>query len=64
MGASPDHDHVVPAKTFKDIGAAEILTLAPLAIFTIWIGVHPDPVFDIVRPAVESLLAPFGGRGL
>jgi NADH:ubiquinone oxidoreductase subunit 4 (subunit M) len=35
------------------------LTLFPLAVLTIVTGVYPRPIFDIVEPAFERILAPF-----
>jgi NADH-quinone oxidoreductase subunit M len=62
-GGSGDHHEEVDPRSLKDVNAKEILTLAPLAILTIWIGVHPGPFMDLMQPALEALLQPFGGSG-
>ncbi len=62
-GGSGDHHEDVDPRTLPDVNAKEILTLAPLAILTIWIGVHPGPFMELMQPALEALLEPFGGTG-
>ncbi len=63
-GGSGDHHHEdVDPRTLSDVNAKEILTLLPLAILTIWIGVHPGPFMELMQPALEALLEPFGGSG-
>jgi NADH-quinone oxidoreductase subunit M len=42
-----------------DLNAREVVTLAPLVVLTIVIGVNPESVLGILRPAVAHLL---GGR--
>jgi NADH:ubiquinone oxidoreductase subunit 4 (subunit M) len=37
--------------------------LAPLAILTLWVGVYPSTLIDIVKPALQAILMPFGGSG-
>jgi NADH-quinone oxidoreductase subunit M len=43
----------------KDINWREYLTLAPILVFIILIGVYPRPFFDLMAPAVERLLVLF-----
>jgi len=43
-------------KTLKDINWREILTIAPLVIFILWIGLYPAPFFNIMGPAVNKLV--------
>jgi NADH-quinone oxidoreductase subunit M len=62
-GGSGDHHDDVDPRTLKDVNFREILTLAPLALLTIWIGVHPGPFMELMQPALEALLQPFGGAG-
>jgi NADH-quinone oxidoreductase subunit M len=62
-GGSGEHHEDVPAHTLPDVNWKEIFTLAPLAVLTIWIGVYPKPFMDLMRPALEALLQPFGGAG-
>jgi NADH-quinone oxidoreductase subunit M len=62
-GGSGEHHEDVDPRTLTDVNAKEIITLAPLAVLTIWIGVHPGPFMELMRPALELLLQPFGGTG-
>jgi NADH-quinone oxidoreductase subunit M len=65
MGGSTAHDpHFVPPQTFKDVDLKELVTLVPLALLTLWIGVQPGPTIDLVKPAVELLTRLYGGIGL
>ncbi len=43
-------------KTLKDINWREIITLVPLIIFILWIGLYPKPFFLIMSPAVNKLV--------
>ena len=43
----------------RDLTRKEALTLFPLAVLTIVTGVYPKPVFDIVEPSFERILAMF-----
>ncbi len=53
--AHDDHGAIpMPDITFK-----EGLTLVPLALLTIFFGVYPKPVFDIVQPTFERIIEPF-----
>jgi len=42
---------------FPDVTRRELATLVPLAVLTILMGVYPGPVFELLHPAVEQLLA-------
>jgi NADH-quinone oxidoreductase subunit M len=44
---------------WPDLTIKEAITLTPLAILTIAVGVYPKPLFDIVQPTFERILAPF-----
>lgn len=55
--------HFIDPRTFKDINWKEIITLAPLAVLTLWIGVYPSTLIDFVKPALQAILMPFGGSG-
>ncbi|MBX6341262.1 MAG: NADH-quinone oxidoreductase subunit M [Thermomicrobiaceae bacterium] len=58
VGEITDHgEHFVPPQTFRDIGWTEIITVAPLALLTIWVGVYPQWVMSIMRPAIDQLLS-------
>jgi NADH-quinone oxidoreductase subunit M len=43
-------------KNLKDINWREILTIAPLLVFILWIGLYPRPFFLIMGPAVSKLV--------
>jgi len=63
MGGSGADEHFIDPRTFKDINWKEIITLAPLALLTIWVGVYPSTVMEFVKPALQAILMPFGGSG-
>ena len=60
-GGSGDHpaadDH--GASKWHDLNWSEALCLFPLAALTIFFGVYPKPLFDILQPALERIIAPF-----
>jgi NADH-quinone oxidoreductase subunit M len=71
-GGSQDHepdDHATEHSTLEDgradsslwpdLTLKEAITLTPLAILTIAVGVYPKPLLDIVQPSFERILAPF-----
>jgi NADH-quinone oxidoreductase subunit M len=43
-----------------DLNLREILTLAPLVVFIVWIGVHPQPFLDVMRDSLAHVLAQLG----
>ena len=43
-----------------DLNLREILTLAPLAVFIVWIGFHPQPFLDVMRDSLAHVLAQLG----
>ncbi|BET69179.1 NADH-quinone oxidoreductase subunit M [Opitutales bacterium ASA1] len=47
---NPDHGDV------RDLGAREVLTLAPLLVFVFWIGLQPGPFVNIMRASVARTL--------
>lgn len=47
---NPDHSKV------PDLGAREILTLAPLLVFVLWIGLNPEPFTRVMHASVRHLL--------
>jgi NADH-quinone oxidoreductase subunit M len=44
---------------WPDLTLKEAITLTPLAVLTIAVGVYPKPILDIVQPTFERILAPF-----
>ena len=44
-------------QVWPDLSAKEVLTLLPLAVLTIYLGVYPQAVLTIVEPALERILA-------
>ena len=53
-----DHDQHGGAD-YPDVTKGELATLLPLAFLTIFFGVYPKPIFEIVQPTFERILAPF-----
>jgi NADH-quinone oxidoreductase subunit M len=51
---NPDHAGI------KDLNLREILTLTPLLIFVFWIGLHPQPVIDVMHVSVQHLIQQAG----
>ncbi len=49
-------------KTLKDLSWREMLTLLPLGVLMVWMGVSPGTFLAPSRPALESLLADFHDR--
>ena len=44
-----------PDRKLTDFGAREMTAMIPLMIGLIWLGVYPQPVFDMVDPVLASL---------
>lgn len=63
MGGSGQDEHFIDPRTFKDLDWTEIITLAPLAALVVWIGVYPTTIMQIITPALQAILKPFGGSG-
>ena len=47
---NPDHS------ALKDLGLREVLTLAPLLVFVLWIGFNPQPFTRVLHASVQHLL--------
>jgi NADH-quinone oxidoreductase subunit M len=46
----------------QDLTLREQLTLAPLVVAALWIGLYPKPVFDVLRAPSENIVRAAGGR--
>jgi NADH-quinone oxidoreductase subunit M len=44
-------------KTLQDVNLREVLTLAPLVLACVWIGVYPKPFFEMTAPASAKIVA-------
>jgi NADH-quinone oxidoreductase subunit M len=53
--AHEEHD----SSLWPDLTRKELITLVPLAVLTIALGVYPNPIFDIVGPSFERIMDPF-----
>jgi len=42
--------------TFKDMNLREIIYLAPLVVFVLWIGFNPGPFLDVMHASVAHLI--------
>jgi NADH-quinone oxidoreductase subunit M len=51
--ANPDQSHL------PDLNARELITLAPLAAFVLWIGLAPTPFIDVFHASVVHLIEQF-----
>ncbi len=40
-----------------DLNVREVLVLAPLLVVIFWIGIYPQPFFNLINPTVEQLVA-------
>jgi NADH-quinone oxidoreductase subunit M len=45
-----------------DLTVREQLTLIPLVVLALWIGLYPKPMFDVIRLPSEKIVAAVGGR--
>ena len=41
----------------KDLNVREIVTLVPLLVLIFWIGLYPQPFFNLINPSVENLIS-------
>ncbi len=51
-------------KEIRDINARELLAIASLALFVIWIGFYPLPFLNLIHASVEHLLQQLGSAPL
>ena len=43
-------------KTIKDMSRREKLLFAPLVIATLWLGIYPSSILDVIGPSVAALV--------
>lgn len=43
-------------KALKDLSLREIITMVPLLVLIFWLGIFPQPFFNLINPAVEQLV--------
>ena len=48
--------------TLPDLTVREQLTVLPLVVLALWIGIYPKPMFDVLRIPSEKIVAAVGGR--
>ena len=51
---NPDQSYLL------DLNVREIITLAPLLIFVLWIGLNPGPFMDVMHTSVSNLIQQVG----
>lgn len=44
-------------RSLKDINWREVAVLVPLLVLVFWIGLYPQPFFDLMGPSVDKLVA-------
>jgi len=47
---------VMPAIELRDFGVKEIVSLAPLVIMAVWVGVYPDTFLNLLHVPVQAIL--------
>ena len=48
--------------TLQEINRRELFTLAPLALFILWVGIWPKTLIGLQAPALSGLLSRLGGN--
>ena len=54
---NPDQSYLL------DLNVREIITLAPLLLFVLWIGLNPGPFLDVMHTSVSNLIQQVGIAG-
>lgn len=49
---------------FKDVAGREFLILLLLAVLVLFLGVYPQPIFDLTQPAIEQIMKQVSGGSL
>ena len=44
-------------KTLQDLDAKETISLVPLVLIVVWLGVHPKPVLEPIDNSVKAMLS-------
>jgi NADH-quinone oxidoreductase subunit M len=54
-----------PAATLRvsDLSRRELAVVAPLVALIIGLGVYPQPLLDLIEPAVSATMSDVGGTG-
>jgi NADH-quinone oxidoreductase subunit M len=47
---NPDHTGIA------DLNLREVAALAPLFVFVLWIGFHPQPFLDLMQTSVDQVV--------
>ena len=45
--------------SLKDISVREVITLAPILVLILWIGLYPAPFFALINPTANQLATLF-----
>ena len=48
-------------KAMTDLSLREILIFAPLIVIVFWMGIYPQPIFDVMGPSVDRLIDIYQG---
>jgi NADH-quinone oxidoreductase subunit M len=51
-------------RTLQDLNLREVITLVPLLILIFWIGLYPQPFFNLMAPSVDKLVAAIQGAAV
>lgn len=52
----PTHEGQLDSSRWPDMNGKELLVIIPLAILTVFAGVYPKPLFDIMEPSLMAVL--------
>lgn len=52
----PSHPGQIDSSKWQDLTPRELLCVVPLAILTVFVGVYPKPIFEIMEPALKAVL--------
>jgi NADH-quinone oxidoreductase subunit M len=48
-------------RSLKDVNLREVITLVPLLVLIVWIGLYPQPFFNLMAPSVDKLVTVIQG---